>query len=562
MIFAVSDLVFQIYSTNNLFVFVYAAQGIDGSTSETKLPNPHLSSHWPVKPSSFAAVPFTPSRIFNIVKTSEVRSSSIPGSSSVANVNETLTSLKSESGSMDNESQETNLTVNSTRILVQTSVSLKSEITSGFALRKSSALETSSELREKSELFHIHASSRSLQKDSSGDVDTSTVKVKEMSKVILTQTLLTNSEQNMLTTSRVSHSTTSVLWAATSQVESSSLEAKGALSALTPSTRRTRPISEGAVTPSSSRTPKLVTSRGGSSILASEVHALSADITPSTITTDRTSTQTILTSDVQKMLTSTVTGSAAGTTTVQFATSRDDSPSTTPGGAFRTGIAQTMQTAGMSKHTVLMSHFYTMSSNKIDITHSLISQFETSLFGLTSLTSEAGSSPIVTSTMQTDLNQSQVQISSSALQSDLLHVGATFTSFSQGTVITNASQSLAAWKPSLTGNVQSKIAETRAASPTIPAYNMSLTILHGIQRSIIPTNQSVRPPLFPSAQVSVFTSDMKVQPSSLHLSSSKSLEDVSVTTNKSQIVTVPVLRPSVIASIITSAPLIISSGLI
>ncbi|XP_068670555.1 receptor-type tyrosine-protein phosphatase F-like [Montipora foliosa] len=539
--------------------FSSLAQGIDASTSETKLPNSHLSSHWPVKPSSFAAVPFTPSRIFNIVNTREVRSSSIPGSSSVANVNETLTSLKSESGSMDNESQGTNLTVNSSRILVQTSVSLKSEITSGFALRKSSALETSSELREKSELFHIHASSRSLQKDSSGDVDTSTVEVKEMSKVILTQTLLMNSEQNMLTTSKVSHSTTSVLWAATSHVESSSLEAKGALSALTPSTRQTRPISEGAVTPSSGRTPDLVTSRGGSSILASE-HALSADITPSTITTDRTSTRTILTSDVQKMLTSTVTGSVAGTTTVQFSTSRDDSPSTTPGGALRTGIAQTMQTAGMSKHTVLMSHFYTMSSSKIDITHSLISQFETSLFGLTSLTSEAVSSPIVTSTMQTDLNQSQVQISSSALQSDLLHVGATFTSFSEGTVITNASQSLAAWKPSLTGNVQSKIAETGAASPTIPAYNMSLTVLHGIQRSIIPTNQSVRPPLFPSAQVSVFTSDMKVQPSSLHLASSKSLEDVSMTTNKSQIVTVPVLRPGVIASIITSAPLIISSA--
>ena len=517
-----------------------------------EFPNSPEGHHPATMSSFFPAVSFSPSSRVNMVKTSQVESSTlILTSLSKADVKGKLPSMKSELGVMNSKTQdyvqriETELTpkvtFSRTASLMQTSVSPTSEVTTST----SSVLSQVSGVGASSGLFQMQVASSHLQ-NNNATATLSTVRVEGRSTLMLTQGLSAINEQNVVTASKIIQSTTTSLQFSASGRDSLSLESKGVSSFKAQITLHTHQLLPQTASRSNvqsilsaslsiRRTVQLVTSVGVASSLTSEP-AFSPDIRASPLQTDSILTKTVLTSHVKNKSTA---NAAAYTTarTFQLATSQIITPSVISEGESMTGVSQSkMKTDQVSALTVLTSEVYKMSSS-VPIAHNQESHFAGSQGSLASLASDVSSIVARMSTVQIGLGQSQAQISRSA-SSSVLHV------------VTLSSllpvQSLTTWKPSLT---QSKVANTSIPSRSVSVHRMSHSSSHMAQSSIVisPTNQSVHPILSASAPVSHFIHGMKAESSSSHL------QDVSLIFNTSQVSTLPMTRRSVPKSTHTSS---------
>ena len=525
---------------------VFTTQGKPGSTLQMEFPNSPEGYHPATMSSFFPAVSFSPSSRDNMVKTSQVESSTlILPSLSKADVKGKLPSVKSEPGVMNSKTQdyvqrmETELTpkvtFSRTVILMQTSVSPTSEVTTST----SSVLSQVSGVGASSGFFQMQVASTHLQ-NNSATATPSTVRVEGRSTLMLTQGPSAINEENVVTASKIIQSTTTSLQFSASGRDSLSLESKGVSSFKAQITLHTHQLLpqtasrsnvQSILSASSSirRTVKLVTSVGVASSLTSEL-AFSPDIRASAMQTDCILTKTVLTSHVKNMSTA---NDAAYTTagTFQLAASQIIIPGVI------SGVSQSkMQTDQVSALTVLTSEVYKMPSS-VPIAHNQESHFAGSQGSLASIASDVSSNVARMSTVQIDLGQSQAQISRSA-SSSVLHV------------VTLSSllpvQSLTTWKPSL---MQSKVANTSIPSRSVSVHRMSHSSSHMAQSGIVisPTNQSVHPILSASAPISHFIHGMKAESSSSHL------QDVSLIFNTSQVSTLPMTRRSVPKSTHTSS---------
>ncbi|XP_044179415.1 receptor-type tyrosine-protein phosphatase F-like isoform X8 [Acropora millepora] len=531
---------------------VLTTQGKPGSTLQMEFPNSPEGHHPATMSSFFPAVSFSPSSRDNMVKTSQVESSTlILPSLSKADVKGKLPSVKSELGVMNSKTEdfvqriETELTPKVTfsrsASLTQTSVSPTSEVTAST----SSVLSQVSGVGASSGLFQMQVASSHLQ-NNNATATLSTVRVEGRSTLMLTQGLSAINEQNVVTASKIIQSTTTSLQFSASGRDSLSLESKGVSSFKAQSTLHTHQLLPQTASRSNvqsilsaslsiRRTVQLVTSVGVASSLTSEP-AFSPDIRASPMQTDGILTKTVLTSHVKNMSTANATAYTTART-FQLATSQIITPSVISEGESMTGVSQSkIKTDQVSALTVLTSEVYKMSSSVL-IAHNQESHFAGSQGSLASLASDVSSNVARMSTVQIDLGQSQAQISRSA-SSSVLHV------------VTLSSllpvQSLTTWKPSFT---QSKVANTSIPSRSVSVHKMSHSSSHMAQSGMVisPTNQSVHPILSASAPVSRFIHGMKAESSSSHL------QDVSLIFNTSQVSTLPMTRRSVPKSTHTSS---------
>lgn len=517
-----------------------------------EFPNSPEGYHPATMSSFFPAVSFSPSSRVNMVKTSQVESSTlILPSLSKADVKGKLPSMKSELGVMSSKTQDyvqrigteltPKVTFSRTAILMHTSVSPTSEVTTST----SSVLSQVSGVGASSGLFQMQVASTHLQ-NNNATATPSTVRVEGRSTLMLTQGPSAINEQNVVTASKIIQSTTTSLQFSASGRDSLSLESKGVSSFKAQITLHTHQLLpqtasrsnvQSILSASSSirRTVKLVTSVGVASSLTSEL-AFSPDFRASAMQTDCILTKTVLTSHVKNMSTA---NDAAYTTagTFQLAASQIIIPGVISEGESMTGVSQSkMKTDQVSALTVLTSEVYKMSSS-VPIAHNQESHFAGSQGSLASLASDVSSNVARMSTVQIDLGQSQAQISRSA-SSSVLHV----VTLSRLLPV----QSLTTWKPSL---MQSKVANTSIPFRSVSVHRMSHSSSHMAQSGIVisPTNQSVHPILSASAPVSRFIHGMKAESSSSHL------QDVSLIFNTSQVSTLPMTRRSVPKSTHTSS---------
>ncbi|XP_067022800.1 receptor-type tyrosine-protein phosphatase delta-like isoform X6 [Acropora muricata] len=217
---------------------VFTTQEKPGSTLQMEFPNSPEGHHPATMSSFFPAVSFSPSSRDNMVKTSQVESSTlILPSLSKADVKGKLPSVKSELGVKNSKTEdyvqriETELTPKVTfsrsASLTQTSVSPTSEVTAST----SSVLSQVSGVGASSGLFQMQVASSHLQ-NNNATATLSTVRVEGRSTLMLTQGLSAINEQNVVTASKIIQSTTTSLQFSASGRDSLSLESKGSQGSL------------------------------------------------------------------------------------------------------------------------------------------------------------------------------------------------------------------------------------------------------------------------------------------------------------------------------------------
>ena len=132
---------------------------------------------------------------------------------------------------------------------------------------------------------------------------------------------------------------------------------------------------------------------------------------------------------------------------------------------------------------------------------------------------------VTPSAMQTHLKQSQVQSSSIVLTS--ISEGVTSTSLPPATAVMSASHSLSTSVPTYTAT------RSYVDRSSISEYGTLLSSSEVLPSGVVPTSQSVFVQVTPSGQVSLFTSVMKGESSSLHMSANRSLDVVAMSTKGS-----------------------------
>ena len=137
---------------------------------------------------------------------------------------------------------------------------------------------------------------------------------------------------------------------------------------------------------------------------------------------------------------------------------------------------------------------------------------------------------VTPSVMQTDLMLSQVQSSSFVLTR--VTKGVTSMSLPPTTVVMGVSRSSSTPVPTYIAT-QSYVGTSSSVHANISEYGALLSSSQVQLSSIISTSQSVLVQMTPSGQVSLFTSVMKGESSSLHTSDNRSLDVVAMTTNRS-----------------------------